>query len=154
MPVDVLLKASKAGVCVYVCGQLSTYFNLSVSSRSKQPGLCTVQGYGGDPCVAVAAVELLDLLTRVCQPADHRGGRVTADYLHRQRRSEPAVSIITFLIYFMAGERPSLFFNDSRSKPISFILALNRGWRKYETNAAVKWEQKQGGKKSGVVQFL
>lgn len=31
----------------------------------------------------MATVELLDLLARVSQPADHRGGRVAADYLRR-----------------------------------------------------------------------
>lgn len=67
---------------------LFTYFDLSVGACSKQPGLRTIQGHGGDVSVAMAAAELLDLLARVSQPADHRGGRVTADYLQRDTQSE------------------------------------------------------------------
>lgn len=63
----------------------STYFNLSISPCSEQPRLRTVQGHCGDFSVVMAAVELLDLLARVRQPADHRGGRVTTDYLQRER---------------------------------------------------------------------
>lgn len=69
-------------VCVF------TYFNLPISACSEQPGLRTIQGHGGDVCVAMATVKLFDLLARVSKPADHSGGRVAADYLQRDRASE------------------------------------------------------------------
>lgn len=70
------------------CVCVSAYFDLSIGACSKQPGLCTVQGHGGDLCVTMATVELLDLLACVSLPADHRGGRVTADYLHTHTEKE------------------------------------------------------------------
>lgn len=90
---------------MFVCVCLSTYFNLSISACSKQPRLCTVQGHCGDLGVVMATVELLDLLARVGQPADHRGGRVAADYLQRRReRQRGYQSSKKSLIYFMLRE--------------------------------------------------
>lgn len=87
-------------MCVCVCA--TTYFDLSVSACSKQPGLRTIQGHGGDLGVAMATVELLDLLARVSEPADHRGGRVAADYLQRVRGGGASISIFKkSLILFM-----------------------------------------------------
>lgn len=71
-------------VSMCVCVRLSTYFDLSVGARGKQSGLRNVQGHGGDLSITMATVELLDLLSCVSQPEDHRGGRVAADYLQRE----------------------------------------------------------------------
>lgn len=61
------------------------FFNLSVRACSKQPSSCARQGHGEGLGVAMATVELLDLLAHVSDLADHRGSRVTADYLQKER---------------------------------------------------------------------
>lgn len=101
-----------------------TYFNLPISACSKQPGLRTIQGHGGDVCVAMATVKLFDLLARVSKPADHRRGRVAADYLQRDREREDINHQKEFDPFYAVRKAASadVFFNDSHiAKPFSAL---------------------------------
>lgn len=107
-----------------------TYFNLPISACSKQPGLRTIQGHGGDVCVAMATVKLFDLLARVSKPADHRGGRVAADYLqrdgasesHRERKDINHQKEFDPFYAVRKAASADVFFNDSHiAKPFSTL---------------------------------